>query len=115
MNSALTRTLCRILIVLMTWTPFHVAQAGIISTDQAIGSAQSDRMAVLNLIQRSDVASQLQSFGVDRATAKDRIAALTDDEVRSLAGKLNAVPAGGDGLVVLILVGVILWMVFWRR
>ena len=115
MNSALTRTLCRLLIVLMAWTPFHVAQAGLISTDQAIVSAQSDRAAVLNLIQRSDVAGQLQSLGVDLATAKDRVAAMTDNEVSSLAGKLHAVPAGGDGLVVLLLVGVILWLVFWRK
>ncbi len=115
MNSALTSTLCRLLIVLMSWTPFQLAQAGIISTDQAIVSAQSERAAVLNLIQRADVARQLQSFGVELATAMDRVAAMTDDEVRSLTGKLNAVPAGGDGLVVLILVGVLLWLVFWRK
>jgi len=115
MTSAMTRTLCRLLIVLMAWTPFHIAQAGVISTDQAIVSAQADRAAVLNLIQRSDVAGQLQSLGVDLSTAKDRVAAMTDEEVRSLTGKLNAVPAGGDGLVVLLLVGVILWLVFWRK
>jgi hypothetical protein len=115
MHSTMTRTICRMLIVMMAWMPFHVAQAGIISTEQAVASVQSDRAAVLNLIQRSDVASQLQSFGVDLSTAKDRVAAMTDEEVRSLAGKLNAVPAGGDGLVILLLVGVILWLVFWRR
>lgn len=115
MTSAMTRTLCRLLIVLMAWMPFHVAQAGIISTDQAVSSAQADRATVLNLIQRSDVARQLQSFGVDISTAQDRVAALTDTEVQSLAGNLHAVPAGGDGLVVLLLVGVILWLVFWRR
>lgn len=115
MTSAMTRTLCRLLIVLMAWTPFHIAQAGVISTDQAIVSAQADRAAVLNLIQRSDVAGQLQSLGVDLSTAKDRVAAMTDEEVRSLTGKLNAVPAGGDGLVILLLVGVILWLVFWRK
>lgn len=115
MNSAMTRTLCRLLIVLMAWMPVHVAQAGIISTDQAVASAQADRAAVLNLIGRSDVAGQLQSFGVNLATARDRVAAMTDEEVQSLAGKLHAVPAGGDGLVVLILVGVILWLVFWRK
>lgn len=115
MNSALTRTLCRMLVVLMAWTPFQLAQAGIISTDQAIVSAQSERAAVLNLIQRSDVAGQLQSLGVELATAKDRVAAMTDDEVRSLTGKLHAVPAGGDGVVVLILVGVVLWLVLWRK
>ena len=115
MNSVIARTLCRLLIVLMAWTPFHLAHAGIISTDQAVSTAQTDRTAVLNLVSRSDVARQLQSFGVDPATAKDRIAALTDEEVSSLAGKLHAVPAGGDGLVVLLLVGVILWLVFWKK
>lgn len=117
MNSALTRTFCRLLIVLMAWTPFHVAQAGIISTDQAIVSAQSDRAAVLNLIQRSDVAGQLQSLGVDLATAKDRVAAMTDNEVRSLADTLDSMPAGADGtgLVVLILIGVLIWYFAFRK
>jgi len=117
MNSALTRTLCRLLIVMMAWTPFHIAQAGIISTDQAIVSSQSDRAAVLNLIQRSDVASQLQALGVDLATAKDRVAALTDTEVSSLAGQLQSLPAGADGtgVVVLILIGVLVWYFFFRR
>lgn len=115
MHSTMTRTICRVLIVMMAWMPFHVAQAGIISTEQAVASVQGERTAVLNLIQRSDVAGQLEALGVDLSTAKDRVAAMTDEEVRALAGKLDAVPAGGDGLVVLILVGVILWLVFWRR
>ena len=117
MNSVMTRTLCRLLIVLMAWMPFHVAQAGIISTDRAVASAQADRTAVLNLIGRADVAGQLQALGLDPAIAKDRVAALTDEEVQSLAGKLNALPAGADGtgLVVLILIGVLVWYFFFRK
>jgi len=116
MNS-MTRTLCRLLIVLMAWMPVHFAQAGIISTDQVVASAQADRAAVLNLISRSDVASQLQAMGLDAATAKDRVAALTDDEVRSLADKLQALPAGADGtaIVILILIGVLVWYFFFRK
>ncbi len=116
MNFPMTRTLCRLLIVLMAWMPFHVAQAGIISTDQAVASAQADRTAVLNLISRSDVAEQLQALGLDPAIAKDRVAALTDEEVQSLAGKLNALPAGADaaGVVVVILIGVLIWYFFFR-
>jgi len=100
----------------MAWMPFHVAQAGIISTDQAVASAQADRTAVLNLISRSDVAEQLQALGLDPAIAKDRVAALTDEEVQSLAGKLNALPAGADaaGVVVVILIGVLIWYFFFR-
>ena len=59
---------------------------------------------------------ELQSYGVDLSSAKDRIAALTDEEVRTLAGTLNTAPAGAsEGLVILVLVGVILWLVLWRR
>jgi hypothetical protein len=113
----MTRTLCRLLIVLMAWMPVHFAQAGIISTDQVVASAQADRAAVLNLISRSDVASQMQAMGLDAATAKDRVAALTDDEVRSLADKLQALPAGADGtaIVILILIGVLVWYFFFRK
>lgn len=111
MNSVMTRLTCRMLIALMAWMPFHFAQAGIISTDAAVASAQADRTAVLGLISRADVASQLQALGVDPVTAQDRVAALTDEEVRALAGKLQALPAGGnfEGVVILIIIGLLFW------
>ena len=117
MNSAMTRLTCRLFIVLMAWMPFHVAQAGIISTDQAVASAQADRAAVLSLISRADVASQLHALGVDSVTAQDRVAALTDEEVRALAGKLQALPAGGnfEGVVILIVIGLLFWYFIIRR
>ena len=118
MTSVMKRALCNLLIVLMAWTPFHMAYAGVISTDQAVGaSSQGDRAAVLAAISRSDVASQLQSLGLDQATAKDRVAALTDEEVRSLNGQLQALPAGGDGWAVaaVILIAVLIWYFWFRR
>ena len=117
MNSAMTRLMCRMLIVLMAWMPFHVAQAGIVSTDQAVASGQADRAAVLNFVSRSDVAAQLQALGLDAATAKDRVAALTDDEARSLAGTLQSVPAGGDftGVVILAVVIFLFWFFIIRK
>src|SRR5439155_17050187 len=47
-----------------------------------------------NFLSRSDVANQLQSLGIDPSTANDRVAAMTDQEVQSLAGRINAMPAG---------------------
>lgn len=115
MNSATTRMICRLLIALMAWMPFHVAQAGVISTEQAISSVtQSDRAAVLGIVSRADVASQLQALGIDPASAKDRVAALTDQEIRSLADKMQSLPAGAtSGWVVLILVLLLVWYV-WK-
>ena len=116
--TSMKRTLCRLLIVLMAWTPFQMAYAGVISTDQAVAaSAQADRAAVLSVISRSEVSSQLAALGLDAATAKDRVSALTDEEVRSLNGQLQALPAGGDGWVIaaVILIGVLIWYFAFRK
>ena len=116
MNTAWARTICRLLIVMMAWTPFQIAQAGMIGTEQVISAAtQAERNTILGFVSRSDVASQLEALGIDPATANERVAAMTDEEVRTLAGKIDAMPAGGDtaGVLLLILVLAAIWYV-WR-
>lgn len=118
MTSALARTLCRLLIVLMAWTPFQYAQAGMIGTETVVGStAAADRAALVSFVNRSDVASQIQSLGIDPSTAKDRVDAMTDEEVRYLAGQIHSAPAGADatGVVILILIVAAVWWWFYRR
>lgn len=80
----------------MMLLPFQTAQAGMIRTDQVISanSVQSDRATATSQLVRSELASQLQSMGIAPQTAKDRVAALTDQEVRSLAGEIDSLPAG---------------------
>ena len=117
MKSVWAKTLCRLMIVLMVWTPYQVAQAGMIGTDQAAApSSQADRAAVLSFVSRADVAGQLQSMGLDAATAKDRVAAMTDAEVAYLAGQIERLPAGADagGVILLILIIAAIWWV-WKR
>jgi hypothetical protein len=117
MKSAWARTICRLMIVLMVWTPYQIAQAGLIGTDQAAApSSQADRAAVLSFVSRADVADQLQSMGLDAATAKDRIAAMSDTEVAYLAGRIEQLPAGADtaGVILLILIIAAIWWV-WKR
>ena len=85
MNTAWARSVCRLLIVLMALAPYQVAQAGMIGTDRVVASAsQADRDTILNFVTRSDVASQLQALGLDPSTAKDRVAAMTDQEVQAM-------------------------------
>jgi hypothetical protein len=105
------------LVLLMIWTPYQVAQAGMIGTDQVVQSASAaERSAVLNFVSRADVAGQLAAMGLDPATAKDRVAAMTDEEVRYIAGKINAMPAGADaaGLLLLIVIIAVIWWA-WKR
>ena len=111
------RIICRMLVLMMIWTPYQIAQAGMIGTDQVVQSTSStDRGAVLNFVSRADVADQLSAYGLDPATAKERVAAMTDQEVRYLAGKINAMPAGADGaglLLLIVIIAVIWWA--WKR
>ena len=111
--------LCRFLIVSLLFLSFQ-STAGMIGTDRVAGvaSAQADRVQIQTVLNRADVASQLQAMGVDVALAKDRVAAMTDEEARSLAGKLNALPAGAGAIWwvwVLVAVGAVAAWWYWGR
>ena len=119
MDTAWAKNICRLLVALMIWTPYQIATAGMIGTDRAVASAsQADRATVLNYLTRSDVQRQLQAMGVDAKVAKDRVAALSDEEVRSLAGRIDSAPAGamssGAAILLIIVIAAAVWW-FWRR
>ena len=64
--SVCAKILSRLLIALMIWTPYQIATAGMIGTDQVVAStSQADRTTLVNFLSRSDVASKLHSLGVD--------------------------------------------------
>ena len=118
MKTMMTQSICRFLAIALMMLPFQYGQASMIGTDQAtsVTSAQTDRAAVTSFLSRSQTAGELQSMGLDAQTALDRVAAMTDAEVSSLAGKMNAMPAGGDGgIVLLILVVFFIWYFAFRR
>jgi hypothetical protein len=113
-----------VLVALMIWTPYYIAQAGVITTDQVAstaaqsGQATADRTTVLNFLNRSDVANQLQSMGIDQRNAQERVAAMSDAEAASLAQRINALPAGADDagwILLLIVIGVGVWWFFYRK
>ena len=73
------------------------SQAAIVATDAALAAAQRDRVATL--LGRADVRAQLEAHGVRPADVQARVAALTDAEVAQLAGQLDRLPAGGEGII----------------
>jgi hypothetical protein len=105
--------------VLMVWSPMQYASAGMIGTDQVASAAsQADRNTVLQFLGRADVTNELQSLGVDPANAKDRVAAMTDQEVRSLAQRIQSMPAGADStgtILLLVVIGFAVWWIWFRR
>ena len=117
-TSVYFRSLCRLLVLAMLAGPFSPAFAGMIGTQQAISPAStaSHRATVVAALERSDVASQLQSQGIDPALAKARVATMTDAEVASVAGQIDALPAGAgaSGWVVALAVAAVIWYFYFR-
>ena len=111
---------CRVLVVAMMTLSFQSAHAGMIGTVQAAaGAASTQRSLVLSVLDRAETAAQLQAQGIDPSMARERIAAMTDQEVQQLAGDIQSAPAGaglssGGWLAVIVIAGLI-WYFAFRR
>lgn len=124
MKSTIMLVICRLLVVSMMFLSMQSARAGMIGVDQVMsaGGGQADRAAVLAVVNRSEVARQLQAMGVDPQQARDRVAALSDEEIRGLAGKLSSLPAGANGgdwgwglAAVIVIAAIIYYFYGWKR
>lgn len=107
MVAKLRQMIASLLIVSMTGLAIPLpSYAAMIGTDAVIGSADKQRIATF--LNRGDVRAQLESYGVNPADAKARVAAMTDDEAAKLAQRIDSAPAGGDaagaiiGLAILV-------------
>ena len=89
------------------------ARAELVTTDQAAPQAQSERERVKALIARPEVARKLELMGVQPKDVQARVDALTDEEVASLAAKIDALPAGGlsDTNWLLIIIAILLVLI----
>ncbi|MEK9133470.1 MAG: PA2779 family protein [Pseudomonadota bacterium] len=80
---------------------FPAAHAGMIGTEAVVNAAQvqQDRERLRGTLNRNDVQAQLLARGVDPAQVQARVDSLTDQEVQSLSGKIDQLPAGGDSFL----------------
>ena len=87
-----------------------VAQAGIVGTLQAVeaSSRAADLATVDAALARDEVRAQFAVLGVAPEQVEARVAALTDAELRTLAGQMADLPAGGDALAVIGIVFLVL-------
>jgi|PlaIllAssembly_1097288.scaffolds.fasta_scaffold192126_1 hypothetical protein len=87
-----------------------VAQAGIVGTLQAVQASTraADLATVDAALARAEVRAQFAALGVAPEQVEARVAALTDAELRTLAGQMAELPAGGDALAVIGIVFLVL-------
>ena len=102
-----------VLMFLVTAPLNMVAHAALVPTDTIIGtmSAEQDRAAVMNYLNREDVTAQFRALGVSPDEAKARVQAMSDEELRQVAGKLDEIPAGQGFLGFVIAVALITLLV----
>jgi len=110
-SSYFMRWTSRVMMVLMTSLSIPLtANATMVETDVVINHAQAvqERARIAALMDREDVRAQLEARGVTSEQAQARVAALTDDEVLQISGKLDHLPAGGDILGTAVFVFLVL-------
>ena len=87
-----------------------LARAELVGTLAAVeASTRSQDLATVNAaLAREQVREQMSALGVDAAAVEARVARLTDAELRTLAERMDTMPAGGDALAIIGIVFLVL-------
>lgn len=90
-----------------------LARAEIVSTESIVAQSQldSDRAKVQAFLDRASVKDRMQTLGVDGVLASERVKAMSDEEVHTMAQKIDALPAGGafsqNELIIILLIAIL--------
>ena len=107
-----------ILIACITFLPM-TSQAGIIGTESTIALQQniSNIEKVKNFLSREDVIAKFESMGLSSKISKERVDALTQEEVDLVAKNIDSLPAGGfflsetGGVIAALAFIVLIWII----
>jgi len=110
---SVTRSLCILVAAAIAGTalPAGVAHAAMVGTPAILAEQQVhvDRGQLLGALERDEVREKLAALGVDPVQAKERVAALTAEELQALNARMADMPAGGiDALGAVVLVFLVL-------
>ncbi len=108
----LTKPISHAVVLGMLALSLHLpaANAAMVGTEAVVNAAQAQqsRERLASTLNREDVKTQLTARGVDPSQVQARLDSLTDQEVQTLAAKMDQLPAGGDGLGLLVFIFVVL-------
>lgn len=108
--NAFKRCIARVLVVCTIGLGMPSSSiAGIVATDQVYASVKRDQ--VKDFLDRAEVRAKMQALGVDPDAARARVDALGDDEVATLTGEIDRLPAGGTDVLTVVLVVFIILLI----
>ena len=101
------------LMMFLVSVPWSAPRAALVGTDAVIDtlSVERDRQTVLGFLDRQEVVDQFRSLGLSPEEAKDRVAAMSDGELRQIAGQIDQLPAGQSALGVIVGAALIIFIV----
>ncbi|MDA8140233.1 MAG: PA2779 family protein [Desulfobacteraceae bacterium] len=115
LSRSLQKSVASILILAFGFLSLIVApaKAAMVGTDDMLQAQGHDlaRQKVKIFLERQEVVQQLHALGVDPDEAKLRVDAMTDAEIAMVSKKIDQLPAGGDALGFILLVGVVVFIV----
>lgn len=105
------RLLCTVLAFsVFTFGIQGVATAGIVTTNDLVTAEQSqlDRAQLKTWLSKDEVQQQLVAMGVDADAAKSRVDTMTDEEVQTMAARMDEMPAGAGFIETAVLAFLVL-------
>lgn len=109
MSSLMKRVMAILVCVSLVSGYSTAAWAGVVSTGQMLQQqAAIDKTSLVSALEREEVRQRLVQLGVDPEQAKLRIATLDDEQVGEIQANMEALPAGGGVLEVVVAVLVVL-------
>lgn len=84
----------------------------VVPADSAARS--TDLATIRSFLERKLVRQRLQDLGLTAEEIQSRLARMTDDQVRQVAGQLDSLVPGGDAgavIIVILLLGIILFLI----
>lgn len=107
MKNNFFRSVCMALIT--SFCVMHVpAQASSMLPTESTIEISAERSKALEFFNRTDVIKALEEQGINPAEAQSRVAALSDEELHTLNGRIDTLPAGGDILGLVFTVFIVL-------
>ncbi|MGB5426333.1 MAG: DUF6627 family protein [Gammaproteobacteria bacterium] len=107
------RPLAWLLSALLMLMPVMSVQAGMLDTDTLITSGQSQQSiaGLQQLLQHADAQRQLLALGVSPDQVRERVANLSDSELARINQGIDALNAGGDSILGVLLIIFIVFVI----
>lgn len=90
-----------------------VSQAAMIGTGEVLQAQQQsvDRQQLLKMLDDQGVKDKLATMGVPRERVEQRIQSLTSAELAQFNQQLSEAPAGGDGIIGIIVLFLVIFII----